>query len=423
MTPMDRFLPRIEKLPANLRLRPGFTLVAETPKQFLFSSGTQNFEISLPFPGIALLDFFNQLSGEQTLLEILAAMPPFHINFLLDVAETLYRSGLLVPTLKESNGVNPRYAASANLFDQFRPTMPGESVKPFLLERTWQERLSSARVGLVGLGRVGSQLARLLAIAGVHHMTAVADGHVDKKLLVTDAWYFPGDQGKQRGQALAQNLHELSPNLHFRALAASVADLENGAFPADLLEMDVVVVATDELRPKLYESVNQVCVEAGIPWTSYRPSWHGLSVEVGPTVLPRETACYDCYQHRQQSNLADPDRHQALQRALSQQAPPLLDIQITPCVSLLCYEILRLLSQEVPPLTLTAVMEFTLTTAELVRHPLLKVPRCPTCRRDIRPFAPVRFWSELATPDTLENIAPAQPALQPTDLEAEGVTR
>lgn len=418
MSPIDRFLPRIQKLPSHLRLRPGFTIVAETPKQFLFSSGTQNFEISLPFPGIALLDFFKQMSSGQTLLEILEAMPPFHINFLLDVTETLHRSGLLVATLKETNGVDPRYVAAANLFDQFRPMMPGETVKPFFGEHTWQARISSAHVGLVGLGRVGSQVARLLAVAGVHQITAVDNNTVNENLLYTDSTYLPKNLGKPRGEALAQNLHEVNANLQFRAISSSVADLENGTFPDALLKMDVIVVATDELLPKLYEFVNETCVQASIPWTSYRPSWNGLAVELGPTVLPKETACYDCYQHRQQSNLAQPERYEALKQALALQTLPLLDVQITPGVSLFCYEILRLLSGEVPPLTLGAVMAFSLATGELVRHPLLKVPRCPTCRRDIRPFAPARFWSELSTPDTPTHSADAtraQQALQPTE--------
>ena len=418
MPPIDRFLPRIEKLPARLRLRPGFVIVPETPKRFLFSSGTQNFEISLPFPGISLVDFFHHLSGGQTVYEILQTRQPFHINFLLDVLEMLYQSGLLLPTLKETNGLEPRYVAAANLFDHLQPAMPGQTAKPFLLERTWQERISTARVGLIGLGRLGSQLARLLAVAGVRYFTAVDNGTVDKNLLHTDAWYFAKDQGKRRGEALARNLHDMNANVQFYALTASQAELENEYFSAELLEMDVIVVATDALRPKLYELVNRTCVEAGIPWTSYRPGWNGLSVELGPTVLPKETACYDCYQHRQQSNLADPERYQAFQQALAQQSMPLLDVQITPCISLFCYEILRLLSGEITPLTVGAVLEFNLTTAELARHPLLKVPRCPTCRRDIRPFPPTRFWSEISTPDKparLDEPTQEQPMPQSTD--------
>ncbi len=412
MAPIDRFLLRIQKLPAHLRLRPGFAVVEETPQQFLFSSGTQNFEIGLPFPGISLPAFFKQLSSGLTLLEILQTLPPFHINFLLDVTETLYQNGLLVPARKEGNGLDPRYVAAANLFDHLRPGMPGEANKPFLFEQAWQERISTARVGLIGLGRVGSQLARLLAVAGVQHFTAVDTGTVDEKLLYSDAWYFAQDKGQRRGEALARALQEVNEKVRLRSLSASVAELEQEPLPAELLAVDVVVVATDELRPALYDMVNQSCVQAGIPWTSYRPSWNGLSVELGPTVLPKETACYSCYQHRRQSNLADPARYDALQHALAQRPLPLLEIQITPCVPLFCYEILRLLSGEVPPLTLGAIMDFSLSTGELARHPLLKVPRCPTCRRDVRPFPPTRFWSEISTTDNAALSANGQQVQQ-----------
>lgn len=418
MALIDRFLPRIQKLPSYLQLRPGFTIVEETPKQFLLHSGTQSFEINLPFPGISLLDFFKQLSDGQTLFEILEAMSPFQINFLLDVAETLHHSGLLISSPKDSNGVDPRYIASANMFDQFRQPMPGESVKSFALDRTWQDRISTARVGLIGLGRVGSQLARLLTIAGVRNFTAVDDGLVDESLWYTDGWYFKEDRGEQRSEALARNLRTINSDIEFCSISTSLDAMENEYFPYELLEMDVVIVATDELRLNLYEFVNQACVKAGIPWTSYRTSWTGLTVELGPTVLPKETACYNCYQHRQQSNLTHPNRYQALMQALEQQNPPLLDIQITPCASLFCYEILRLLSREIPPLTVGAVMEFTIATAELVRHPLLKVPRCPTCRRDIRPFAPTRFWSEISppgSPDQSEHVNHEPRELHPMD--------
>jgi hypothetical protein len=82
---------------------------------------------------------------------------------------------------------------------------------------------------------------------------------------------------------------------------------------------------------------------------------------------------------------------------------------------------LRLLSGEVPPLTLGAVMEFSLITAELVRHPLLKVPRCPTCRRDVRPFPPARFWSEIFAPDNPARSANGQQEQRALHLDKQKV--
>lgn len=398
MSAITRFLPRIQNLPAYLRLRPGYLVVEEQPGQFLLHSGAQSFKISLPFPGISLVEFFDQLSGQQPLAEILKTLSPVHINFLLDVAESLHRSGLLVSS-REDNKVDPRYTASANLFDQFRQIKQGDTPEPFLSESAWQERISQSRVGLIGLGRIGSQLARLLTIVGVQNITGIDKGLVDKSLRYTDAWYFEADKGDRRIEALNRNLTALNPKTRFSSLPISLDELENDRFPDEFLDMDVIVVASDQLRPKLYDRINYNCIQTGIPWTSYRINWAGLAVEIGPTVLPKETACYECYQYRRRSNLANPAYDDALVLALEGRNPPLLDLPITPCLSLFCYEILRLLSGEIQPRTLGAIIEFDVSKAELVRHPLLKVPRCPACRRDIQPFAPVRFWSEISAVD------------------------
>jgi bacteriocin biosynthesis cyclodehydratase domain-containing protein len=395
MPTFDRFLPRIQSLPSHLRLRPGYVAVEEQPRQFLLHSGAHSFKIGLPFPGISLLDFFEQLTGKRPLSDILEALPPFHVNFLLDITETLYQSGLLVPGLNGSAGATPRYIASARLLDQFRQLTAGTALKPFVAEPVWQGRLSQARVGLIGLGRIGSQLARLLTIVGVRNITGADGGLVDEKLSYTDAWYFAEDQEERRTEALERNLRALNGETRFSSADASLDDLEKDCFPTELLETDIVVVAADRFRPRLYESINRACVQASIPWTSYRPNWSGLTIEIGPTVLPKETACYECYQHRRRNNLARPENDDAL--ALEGQKLPSLDIQITPCLSLFCYEVLRLLSGEVQPLTLGAIMEFDIRKGELVRRPLLKVPRCPVCRRDIQPFTPARFWSEIRT--------------------------
>lgn len=397
MPTLDRFSARIQKLPPYLRLRPGFAVVEEQPGQFLLHSGSQSFKITLPFPGISLPDFFNQLSGKRPLTDILEQLPPFHINFFLDVTETLHRSGLLVAGL---NGANPRYIGTANMMDQLRQTMPGSS-HTFLSEQSWQDRISQARIGLVGLGRIGSQLARLLAIVGVREIIGLDDGRVDESLRYTDAWYSVTDQGMGRAEALGRNVHSLNAETRFVSLSTSLDQLEEETFPDEFLQADIVVVATDQLRPQLYERINQACIQAQIPWTSYRPSWTGLTVEIGPTVLPRETACYECYQYRRRSNLAHPEQDDALAAALEKQSLPLVAIQLTPCLSLLCGEILRLLSGEIQPFSLGAVMEFDIAKAELARHPLLKVPRCPACRRDIQPFNPVRFWAELSMVEDL----------------------
>lgn len=401
MSTIGRFQNRINALPSYLQLRSGYRVIEEQAGQYLLLSATNSFKITLPFPNIPLIKFLEQLTGQQTITILLEPLPPFHVNFLLDIVETLYQADLLLPA--SSNGHHPRYSATALLFDQLQQARPTrEKSLEFLTGGRWQTKLATARVGVLGLGRVGSQLTRLLAIAGVGHIVGVDAGLVDDDLCYTDAWYSPAEQGKPRQMALQQKLSQLNDACQFTPLATSLDEFEKGVFPPELYDLDLIVVATDDPRPQLYDQINTLCVQAGSVWTSYRSDWTGLQIEIGPTVHPKETACYACYQHRWRSNLAQLERDEVLLAALQKQTLPLVDLQITPCVSLLCYEILRFLSAEIQPYTLGAILKFDIVTAELTRHPLLKVPQCPTCRRNIQPFAPVRFWSEIA-----EAVTPA----------------
>lgn len=403
MSSISRFLPRIKKLPPSVRLRPGYTVVEEQPGQYLLHSGAYSFKITVPFPSISLLDFFESLSEDHTILETLETRSPLHINFFLDVLETLYDSKLLVPTLNGRHEVNPRYVSSANLFDQFQQRNPNNGVNTFFSERVWQERLTTVKVGLVGLGQIGSQLARLLTIAGVKQIVGIDDGFVDEAFRYTDAYFFDADQGGLRSEAVRHNLQNVNNETQFASVPFSLEKLKQGFLPSEFLEADLVIVATDQPSTQLYKGVNQACLDAGIPWTSYRPGWDGMTIEIGPTVLPKETACYECYQLRRQSNLADPEQDEALTQALEQKPLPLLSSQITPCISIFCYEILHLLSGEIQPKTLGAILKFDMMKAELVWHPLLKVPRCVACRRDIQTFMPTRFWSDIM-PETEEVV-------------------
>lgn len=394
MSHLDRFQRRLALVPPFPKLRPVYELVEVKPGHYLFYSGLQSFEMHQPFPGQFLPAFVRRLDGQTAAMTLLETLTPFQAAFCLDVLETLQRAGLLINGQAEGAvPMPPRYEYYAQLFEHIASANLGGALPAGAPALDWPRRLRQARVGLIGLGRVGSQLARLLGVIGLGRLSGVDDGLVDEALLLTDAWYDRGEIAQPRPQALAHRLAALNPDLEFMPLPLA---LEGGeALPAELLDHDLVVVAADRPSPQLYETVNRHCLEAGIAWTSYRPAWDGLIVEVGPTVIPRQTACYACYQLRRRGNLPDVEEDRALEKALNQQALPLLAMQITPCVSLLAYEVLRLLSGAAAPLTCNAIMTFDVLKGELAHRPLLKNPRCPTCRRDVRAFAPGRFWAEL----------------------------
>ena len=71
---------------------------------------------------------------------------------------------------------------------------------------------------------------------------------------------------------------------------------------ADLLEdspnssLGIVVYAPQSFDEALCETLNEFCVESLVPFLPYRATLS--QVELGPLVMPRETACYACYQRR-----------------------------------------------------------------------------------------------------------------------------
>lgn len=390
MRQLDRFKPRIQALPSRPQLRPGYKLIEVKPGRYLLHSGLRTFEIQQHFPGSLLPNMLTQMAGERYLEEVLVSLSPFEIAFVLDVLETLQQGGLLSTG---EDGVEPRYAYHSLLFDHLRQQKADDAQIAETPSLDLSQRLCESRVVIVGLGRVGSQLARLLTIAGVGHITGVDSGVVEEGVLCTDAWYSRRDIGRNRVDALRCHLEEINGSLEFQPLPIRLQDRDS--LPNELLGHDMLLVVVDQPAPALYEMVNRCCMEAGLPWLSYRMAWDGLVVEIGPTVIPHETACYACYQQLRHSNLLDPGQDEAVARELNGSELPLLNPQITPCVSLMCYEVLRFLSGAAHPLTLNGLLTFDISTAQQAAHTLFKLPRCPVCRRDVGEFAPTRFWSEL----------------------------
>lgn len=73
---------------------------------------------------------------------------------------------------------------------------------------------------------------------------------------------------------------------------------------------DFVIYTEDEPHPNVTRRVNERCAETGTEWTSGRVI--GFDGFVGPTVVPGETACYNCFRQRMFANIESPDAYEAM---------------------------------------------------------------------------------------------------------------
>ncbi len=84
------------------------------------------------------------------------------------------------------------------------------------LPRDVAERLASVRVGIAGLGGMGSHVATALVRSGVVHMT-VADFDVVDGTNLFRQCYLPEDVGASKTDALCEKLKEIEPDADLEA--------------------------------------------------------------------------------------------------------------------------------------------------------------------------------------------------------------
>lgn len=123
-----------------------------------------------------------------------------------------------------------------------------------------QERLSSARVLLVGAGGLGSPVALYLAAAGVGHLGLVDFDTVDLSNLQRQILHGTRDVGRPKLDSAVDRLRDANPHVHVEPFATRLTS-------SNALEIigdhDIVVDGTDNFQTRYL--VNDACVILGKP--------------------------------------------------------------------------------------------------------------------------------------------------------------
>lgn len=147
-----------------------------------------------------------------------------------------------------------------------------------------QQRLKAARVGLIGLGGVGSPAALYLAAAGVGTLRLIDDDTVALSNLQRQIGFATSDIGRAKVEAGAGTLTALNPHVRIEPVAERLAPDSAARLVAGC---DVVIDGTDDFETRF--AVNAACVAARVPLVSGALGrWSGqLGVFVG-------RPCYRC---------------------------------------------------------------------------------------------------------------------------------
>ncbi len=126
-----------------------------------------------------------------------------------------------------------------------------------------QERVSRARVLIVGVGGLGSPVAMYLAAAGVGHLVLADADRVDVTNLQRQVIYSTTDVGLVKVDAAAARLRQLNPEIRITPLAAR---MEGDLLQQHVAQADVVVDASDNFPTRF--ALNAACVQYAKPLVS-----------------------------------------------------------------------------------------------------------------------------------------------------------
>lgn len=314
------------------RIDPSLVPVERSPDDFHFRAGPWSgtvFEISDDDEDGKLADVIGMLDGTNTVEEILAEFEEDDRTDVLQVLYVLQQEEILY----EGTGTIERDGVSGYL----------SATGQFSVEA--MERLASSTVTLVGSGRTATFVAADAAEIGVE----VAFRHLGEG---------------RRPPGLGD---------------AAVEMLDRDDFDDAVASSDLVVHAADRPHPDALERLNRLVHESGVPLLVGQVA--GLDGVVGPTILPGETACYECFRQRRYANVEAPERYRAYEQVVGDAAnapgPNLAGFGhvVAGCLEL---ELLNQLSGGFG-FTVGRIVHYDFSDLSVEANDVLRMPRCPVC--------------------------------------------
>lgn len=386
-------------IPGKPKFLPRYTPISlEEDNLFLYSAVNS---LNLHSEDVPLMrQLLHLLDGQHTIDDLQAQLPAFDAAQIAPTLEALDAAGLLDhpdPHLLEafSSEELQRYEEQLTFFSHFvASSLNGDtSLWPDIPkhELEYQHKLKEASIAVFGLGRLGSQLVRALTLSGVGRITGVEAGNVSLADLDGGGWFLPEHIGAGRAEALASLVEHTNPWVAY----SPVGDWFHSVDEVVTLlgEHSFAILCTDHYNADDYETFNIACQTTGTNWTSCRVN--GFELSIGPSIIPRKTPCYKCFQLRLLSNIDDVNEHKILENYSRNGKLRSGALTITPGVEITALEVIKAITFFMEPSTYAHFFTLNLLTLEARLHPILKLPRCPHCGRATQARPTIHVWQQI----------------------------
>ncbi len=153
-------------------------------------------------------------------------------------------------------------ASHAQTAIQLDPATPDGRFSRFELIGWWeQERLSRARVVVIGAGAIGNEIIKNLALLGIGNLFIADLDSIEESNLSRSVLFRLGDQGQSKAHVAARSAREIFPNVRVRPWQGNVVhDLGLGLFRW----ADVILCGLDNREARV--AINTYAAKAGKVW-------------------------------------------------------------------------------------------------------------------------------------------------------------
>ncbi|MFC1808818.1 ThiF family adenylyltransferase [Candidatus Omnitrophota bacterium] len=149
-----------------------------------------------------------------------------------------------------------------------------------------QEKLSHAKVAVIGVGGLGSSVVLYLAVAGVGELGLVDCDSVQLSNLNRQVLYTPSDISCKKTVLAEQRVHAINPDITVVTFDTYV---DNSNAEEIIAPYDIVIDATDNFDSKFM--LNDICVKMKKPLI--HAGAHGFVGQI--MVITPESSCLRCF--------------------------------------------------------------------------------------------------------------------------------
>lgn len=317
-----------------------------------------------------LMDGTNTI--EQIIQKIQTEYPHILPEEITESISVLDHEGYLENASEEPKEMNTygleRYKANLNFFSLFGDL----SSNKYEL----QERVHNAKISLLGIGGLGSQILYHLAALGFHDIRALDFDRLELSNFNRQLLYSEKDLGELKTKLAQERIAQFNPNVNLKITNKRIEQAEDVLNHIEGSEF--VICVADKPSLDIHNWVNEAVVKAGIPLVA-----GGIKNTRGRffTVIPGQTGCIQC--HMDKLHEIEPKLSHQIQ-TMRKQDFQRNNAAISPNVAMtagaVVNELLKLVTGISQPISLGKMMEFNLVDFQLKEiSSWEKRPDCSIC--------------------------------------------